>query len=343
MNMDRITAKFGGSSLADAGQFCKVKKIVLADPRRKIVVVSAPGKRINSEAKLTDLLYLCHEMAIMNTDYTKPLALIRERFIGIAEALGLSRQVELEIDLFAKELVGCTRDYSASRGEYFSAKLMAEFLQGVFIDPADCIHIKANGTIHPSSYECLSSRMADPEQIYVMAGFYGHDSEGKVKTFSRGGSDISGAIAARSSGSIMYENWTDTSGMLMADPRIVEHPMPIEEISYKEVREMSYMGASVFHDEAILPVREAGIPICIKNTNRPLDPGTKIVSHLSPETIANTEIAGIAGKKHFSMICIEKLLMNKEMGFAHRLLGIIVISPFSILKTHTFQPNSCHK
>ena len=329
--MERIAVKFGGSSLADAGQFRKVRDIMLSDSRRRVLVVSAPGKRHASEAKLTDLLYLCHEMASMSTDFSEPFNLIRDRFVGIARELGLSNKVEMGLDTFATAIKnGCSRDYTASRGEYFSAQLMSEYLQGEFIDPAEFIQIQVNGTIHPVSYTKLTARLAAPEPLYVMAGFYGHDRDRKVKTFSRGGSDISGAIAARACGAILYENWTDTSGMLMADPRIVDNPLPIEEISYKEVREMSYMGASVFHDEAILPVREAGIPICIKNTNRPQDPGTRIVPQLSPETIANTEIAGIAGKKNFSMICLEKLLMNKEMGLAHRLLGIMVQYDISV-------------
>ena len=229
-----------------------------------------------------------------------------------------------EIDQFGKELLaGCSRDYTASRGEYFSARLIAEYLGAEFIDPAEYLLIRANGTIDPESYQKLGDRLADPRPLYVMAGFYGHDGKGQVKTFSRGGSDISGAIAARAAGAILYENWTDTSGILMADPRIVDDPKTIEEISFREIREMSYMGASVFHDEAILPVREVNIPICIKNTNRPEDAGTLITARLSEKTVSSTEIAGIAGRKGFSMICLEKTLMNKEVGFAHRLLGIL--------------------
>jgi len=304
---------------------------MLSDSRRRVLVVSAPGKRHSNEAKLTDLLYLCHDMASMSTDISEPFNLIRDRFVGIARELSLSNKVEMELETFATAIKNsCSRDYAASRGEYFSAQLMSEYLQGEFVDPAEFIQIQVNGTIHPVSYAKLATRLAAIEPLYVMAGFYGHDRDRNVKTFSRGGSDISGAIAARACGAILYENWTDTSGMLMADPRIVDNPLPIEEISYKEVREMSYMGASVFHDEAILPVREAGIPICIKNTNRPQDLGTRIVPQLSPKTIANTEIAGIAGKKNFSMICLEKLLMNKEMGLAHRLLGIMVQHDISV-------------
>lgn len=310
--------------MADAGQFAKVKNIIAADPRRRIVVVSAPGKRTAGEAKLTDLLYLCHEMATMATDISDPFNLIAERFIGIATELAIESRVKAEIWQFGEELQkGCSRDYAASRGEYFCAMLMAEYLGGVFVDPADYITIRAGGGITPESYPRLAARLADPEPIYVMAGFYGRDGSGAIKTFSRGGSDISGAIAARAAEAILYENWTDTSGILMADPRIVTNPRPITEISFREVREMSYMGASVFHDEAILPVRQAGIPIRIKNTNRPEDAGTLIVPQLSQTALTSTDIAGISGKKDFAMICVEKSLMNREVGFAHRLLGIL--------------------
>ena len=322
--MERIVAKFGGSSVADSRQISKVRAILEADTRRRIVVVSAPGKRQPTEAKITDLLYLCHEMVAMSTDVCEPFGLIRDRFAEIANELQLSSAVPDEIDRFGKELVsGCSRDYTASRGEYFSARLIAEYLDAEFVDPAEYLLIRANGIIDPESYSKLGDRLSDPAALYVMAGFYGHDGSGEVKTFSRGGSDISGAIAARAADAILYENWTDTSGILMADPRIVDLPKTIEEISFREIREMSYMGASVFHDEAILPVREANIPIRIKNTNRPDDAGTLITPLLSEQAVNLTEIAGIAGRKDFSMICLEKTLMNKEVGFAHRLLGIL--------------------
>ncbi len=322
--MERVVVKFGGSSVADSKQIRKVKAILEADSRRKVVVVSAPGKRQSAEAKITDLLYLCHDMVAMSTDICEPFGLIRDRFAEIASELQLSSAVPDQVDLFGKKLIdGCSRDYAASRGEYLSAMLVAEYLGAEFVDPAEYILIRANGTIDPESYQILGERLSDPAALYVMAGFYGHDGNGVVKTFSRGGSDISGAIAARAAKAILYENWTDTSGILLADPRIVDNPKTIEEVSFREIREMSYMGASVFHDEAILPVREAGIPIRIKNTNRPGDAGTLITPHLSEMTISSTEIAGIAGRRDFSMICLEKTLMNKEVGFAHRLLGIL--------------------
>ena len=322
--MQRIVAKFGGSSVADAGQITKLKNIVDSDPARRIIVVSAPGKRQAAESKLTDLLYLCQEMAAMATSIAEPFGLIRGRYAEIVTDLGLDTAVLADVDRFGAELrAGCSADYAASRGEYFSARIIAEYLGAEFIDPAEYIIIRANTTIDPESYMLLGKRLADPDRRYVMAGFYGRSRDGQVKTFSRGGSDISGAIAARAAGAALYENWTDTSGILMADPRIIDDPLPISEISFREIREMAYMGASVFHDEAILPVREVGIPIRIRNTNKPEAPGTLITAALSEATIATTEIAGIAGKKGFSIISLEKSLMNREVGFVYRLLGIL--------------------
>ena len=319
--MERIVAKFGGSSVADAAQFRKVAAIMQADPRRRILVVSAPGKRRPDEAKITDLLYLCHDMAAMATSIDEPFGLITERFTGIAAELGIDSALPGLLQTFRRELeAGCSREFAVSRGEFFCARLMAEFLGAEFVDPANHILLRGNGLVDPVSYERLRSRLADESRMYVMAGFYGRNRQGEITTFSRGGSDISGAIAARAAGAILYENWTDTSGFLIADPRIVDNPRAIEEISFREVREMAYMGASVFHDEAILPVREAKIPINIKNTNRPQDPGTMIV----PVFIdSKYKIAGIAGKKHFCMINLEKSLMNKEVGFVHNVLGVL--------------------
>lgn len=324
MTSERIAVKFGGSSVADGKQIEKVAAIIKADPRRRIIVVSAPGKRQPAEAKLTDLFYVCQESAAIGTAITEPFGLIRQRFIEIIEDLQADREILRELDMVEDRLLsGCSADYAASRGEYFSARIIADYLGAEFVDPADHISIRANGRISEESYASLAKRLDDQSRLYVMAGFYGRDRDGEVKTFSRGGSDISGAIAARAAGAVLYENWTDTSGILMADPRLIQNPRPIGEISFREIREMAYMGASVFHDEAILPVREAGIPIRIANTNRPADPGTTITSSLSQETVNSTEIAGIAGKKGFTMISLEKSLMNREVGFVYRLLGIL--------------------
>jgi len=322
--MSRIVCKFGGSSLADANQFRKVRAIVDADPRRTIVVPSAPGKRVSSDAKLTDLLYLCQDCASVGTDFTAPFALIQARYLEIEKELQLDSGMAGHLDKLKTELKqGVTRDYVASRGEYLNGLLMAAYLGAEFVDPQDCVLIAANGNVDPETYSRLGERLADPKKRYVIPGFYGRDSKGRVKTFSRGGSDISGAIAARAAKAEVYENWTDVSGLLMTDPRIVQNPKPMAEVTYAEIRELSYMGASVLHDEAILPVREVGIPICIKNTNAPDHPGTRIVSKLSDEIEKSTEIAGIAGKKNFAMISVEKNLMNKEVGFVFRLLGIL--------------------
>ena len=234
---------------------------------------------------------------------------------------------------------GASADYVASRGEYFNAIIVAALLDAQIIDPSHYITIKTNGTVEDASYQKLGDAFGDPNELYVMPGFYGCDAHGAIKTFSRGGSDISGAIAARAAGAELYENWTDVPGLLMADPRIVSNPAPMLEVTYREIRELSYMGASVLHDEAILPVRQVGIPICIKNTNDPDAPGTRIVTELSPEIEKSTEIAGIAGKRGFSMVCIDKSLMNKEVGFAYRLLGVFERRGISVANTNT-EPNT---
>ncbi|MBN2191290.1 MAG: aspartate kinase [Polyangiaceae bacterium] len=320
--MNRIACKFGGTSLADAAQMRKVKAIVEADARRQIIVPSAPGKRTKEDPKVTDLLYLCHEMAEMHADLTGPFGMLRQRFVEIEAELGLAVGIADAIDAFLGQVrAGCSRDHAASRGEYFSGLLLAAFLGAEFVDPHDHIIISSTGRVDPITYQRLGQRLVE-DRRYVIPGFYGRGPNGDVKTFSRGGSDISGAIVARAAGAELYENWTDVSGLLMADPRIIDSPRPMAEVTYREIRELSYMGATVLHDEAILPVREIGTPICIKNTNRPDHPGTRIVARLSEEEDKGTEIAGIAGKQGFSMICVEKSLMNAEVGFAFRLLGI---------------------
>ncbi len=322
--MSRIVSKFGGTSLADAQQFKKVRAIVEADKRRLIVVPSAPGKRADSDAKLTDLLYLCQQSASIGSDFTQAFARISERFLGIERDLGVQAGMAGHLDQLRGAIArGVSRDHVASRGEYLNGLLMAAYLEAEFVDPQDCVLLTPNGGIHPDTYQMLGQRLARSDRRYVVPGFYGRDAQGQIKTFSRGGSDISGAIVARAAQAILYENWTDVSGLLMADPRIVAQAKPMEEATYAEIRELSYMGASVLHDEAISPVREVGIPICIKNTNAPDHPGTRIVHKLSPEILKSTEIAGIAGKKNFVMINIEKNLMNKEVGFAFRLFGVL--------------------
>jgi len=322
--MTRIACKFGGSSLAEASQFKKVRAIVDSDPKRTVIVPSAPGKRSSADAKLTDLLYLCQSSAALGTHFSEPFGLIRERFLEIERDLGVDAGMVKHLDKLEAELArGVTRDYVASRGEYLSGLILAPYLKAEFVDPQEFIVLTANGGVDPVTYKLLGDRLRDQSRRYVIPGFYGRDQKGQVKTFSRGGSDISGSIAARAAGAEVYENWTDVSGLLMTDPRIVPNAKPMEEVTYAEIRELSYMGASVLHDEAISPVREVGIPICIRNTNAPDHPGTRIVSKLSEHVEKNTEIAGIAGKRAFAMISLEKSLMNKEVGFVYRLLGIL--------------------
>ncbi len=320
----RIVCKFGGSSLASAAQFRKVRAIVEADPRRRIVVPSAPGKRDARDAKITDLLYLCHHAASIDAEFSSPFAQIVDRFVGIERELGLDAGIEAQLERLREEFArGISADYAASRGEHFCARLLAAYLGAEFVEAAECIVIGPQGIVDPESYALLGARLADPQGRYVVPGFYGRDAEGHVRTFSRGGSDVSGAIAARAAHAALYENWTDVSGLLMADPRIVDNPRPMAEVTYAEIRELSYMGASVLHDEAMAPVREVGIPVNIRNTNDPAHPGTRIVATLSPEIEKNTLIAGVAGKTSFAMITIGKHLMNREVGFVYRLLGIL--------------------
>ncbi len=322
--MSRKVAKFGGSSLADAGQFQKVKAIVDADSSRQILVPSAPGRRSPTDAKLTDLLYLCQNSAALGADFSEPFRLVEQRFVEIEQALGLEPDIARHLAQLRGELVkGVSADYVASRGEYLNGLLLAAYLDATFVDPVECIVLTPNGGVDPSSYAALGARLAEAGRRYVIPGFYGADQKGQVKTFSRGGSDITGAIAARAVMAELYENWTDVSGLLMSDPRIVADARPMLEVTYAEIRELSYMGATVLHDEAIAPVREVGIPIGIRNTNAPDAPGTLIVPVHKPDSRHAHQIAGIAGKKAFSMISVEKNLMNKEVGFGYRLLGVL--------------------
>ena len=321
--MGRIVCKFGGSSLADPEQFRKVRAIVESDPRRQIIVVSAPGKRNAQDAKVTDLLFLCHQSASVNVDFSEVFGRVRARYLDIERELGLDADMATHLDQVEADLrAGVSRDHIASRGEFLSGLLNAAHLNAEFIDPRDCVRISDRGDVDEACYAELAAKLAGDKR-YVMPGFYGRDAEGQTRVFSRGGSDISGAIAARAVGAECYENWTDVSGLLMADPRIVENPRRISEVTYAEIRELAYMGASVLHDDAIAPVREAGIPIEIRNTNAPDDGCTRISTHLSHGTLKTAQIAAIAGKKSFMMISLSKALMNKEIGFARRLFAIL--------------------
>ena len=322
--MKTTALKFGGSSLADAAQFRKVADIILSHEGRLFVVASAPGKRSKDDTKVTDMLYSCHDLAVSGHDFTSALDAIRKRFESIADALGINFDLESEFETIATHLArNPQKDYMASRGEYLNSKLLAAFLGFDFVDPASCIFFREDGTLDAERTNTVLGSVLKDKERAVVAGFYGTGADGNVKTFSRGGSDVTGAIVARASKADVYENWTDVSGMLSADPRIVKDPDPIAEISYKELRELSYMGASVMHEDAVFPVRTAGIPINIRNTNRPADSGTWIVPHRKNASDEPRVVTGIAGKKGFSSIRVEKAMLNNEVGFAARLLDII--------------------
>ena len=311
--------KFGGSSLASAEQFKKVGNIIMSDPDRKYVIPSAPGKRFTKDTKVTDLLYRCYEAAVSGEDFSETLNQIKERYNEIIQGLGLDLSLDDEfsvIETSFKNKEG--KDYAASRGEYLNGIIMAKYLDYEFIDPVNYIFFSENGRLNQEkTYKNLGKKLAKTERA-VIPGFYGCGVDGKVQTFSRGGSDVTGSIVAKAVIADIYENWTDVSGVLVADPRIIENPKPIDTVTYKELRELSYMGASVLHEDAIFPVRTEGIPINIRNTNRPEDKGTFIVEStcVKPEYT----ITGIAGKKGFVSITIEKDMMNSQVGFGRKVL-----------------------
>ena len=317
--------KFGGSSMADAKQFEKVKSIVQADPSRKVVIVSAAGKRFSDDHKLTDLLYLCHAHLKYGVACDNVFDMIRSRYMEIRDELGLKTDLESEFDALRKKMdKGISQDELVSRGEYFAARLMADYLGYDFLDSELWLRFKLDGTVDQEvSYEALS-RAASGRRV-VIPGFYGAMPDGSIKTFTRGGSDITGALAAAALDADVYENWTDVSGFLMADPRIVKDPLPIERITYSELRELSYIGAQVLHEGTIFPVREKNIPLNIRNTNQPDHPGTMIrESFDEPEEKADSSfITGIAGRKDFSVITITKNGMSNEAGVLRRVLEIL--------------------
>ena len=316
--------KFGGSSMADAGQYRKVRDIILADPARKVVVVSAAGKRFKEDHKLTDLLYLCHAHTQYGVDCTPIFDMITSRYLEIRDELELNLDLESEFVALKARLdkKRVTQDELVSRGEYFSAKLMAAYLGYNFVDAADWIKFNMDGTVNTEeSYEAF--RDAAAGQGVVTPGFYGSMPGGHIKTFSRGGSDITGAYAAAALDADVYENWTDVSGILMADPRIVDDPMTIPQVTYDELRELSYSGAQVLHEGTIFPVREKGIPVNIRNTNAPDHPGTIIQEEFEKgELVADRFITGISGKKDFSIVHLSKRGLSNEVGLLRRILTI---------------------
>ena len=313
--------KFGGSSLASAEQFKKVGNIIRADVDRKFVVPSAPGKRFSDDTKVTDMLYACYALAEKDHDFTKEMTKIEERYQEIIDGLELDLNLTPEFNkIFDNFKQKAGSDYAASRGEYLNGIIMANYLGYEFVDPAEAIVFKEDGTFDAdTTNNLLSQRLANVERA-VIPGFYGAYADGKVKTFSRGGSDVTGSIVAKAVQADVYENWTDVSGFLIADPRIINNPKGIETITYAELRELAYMGASVLHEDAIFPVRKEGIPINIKNTNAPDDEGTWIVGNTCQKS--KYVITGIAGKKGFASINIEKDQMNTEVGFGRKVLQV---------------------
>jgi len=316
-------SKFGGTSLANAQQIRKVQAIVQSDPDRRYIVPSAPGKRSPDDQKITDLLYLCHTHAQQHIPFDDVFDLVADRYRQIVSDLGLSIDMAPHIAKIKQDIAhGTEADYAASRGEFLNARIIAALLGYEFVDAVEVIHFDAGGAYDgEKTQEAIRQRLKNTDRA-VIPGFYGRMPNGDIKTFSRGGSDVTGAIIAQGVGASVYENWTDVSGLLMADPRIVDHPKTIDTITYRELRELAYMGATVLHDEAIFPVRAAEIPVNIRNTNRPEDPGTLIVSEAQPITHLGT-ISGIAGRKNFTIIAIEKALMNQELGFGRRVLSIL--------------------
>ncbi len=316
--------KFGGSSMADAGQYRKVRDIVLADPERKVVIVSAAGKRNSADHKLTDLLYLCHAHTRYGVACDPIFDMITSRYLEIRDELQLNVDLETEFTDLKKRLDAkkVTEDELASRGEYYSAKLMAAFLDFEFVDAADWIRFNMDGTVDKEFSYAALKKLGSGKGI-VIPGFYGAMPDGRIRTFTRGGSDITGALAAAALDATVYENWTDVSGILMADPRIVSDPQPIPEVTYDELRELSYAGAQVLHEGTILPVREKGIPVNIRNTNAPEDRGTFIQESFDTEIDPHRVITGITGKKDFSIITMFKRGMTSEVGVLRPVLSVL--------------------
>lgn len=311
--------KFGGTSCADAAQFRKVKEIVEADPERRIVVVSAPGKRFSADHKITDVLYLCHRLTSIGLGAGEVFEPVRRRFLSIRDELGLDVDLENEFAEIERRLMtGANADYAASRGEYLSAKLMAAYLGYEFCDAKELVRFDERGKYdEQATMEAIGDRL--DEGCFVVPGFYGSNRRGEIITFSRGGSDITGSILAQALEADVYENWTDVSGFLAADPRIVENPQPIRTVTYDELRELSYMGAPVLHEEAIFPARKSGIPIHIRNTNHPEDAGTRIVPEREPGKLI---VTGIAGVKDFTVITVRRYRMSEELSFLRRVASV---------------------
>lgn len=325
-----IVAKFGGSSLADSEQFLKVKNIIKADENRRYIVPSAPGKIDKNDHKITDLLYMCYQLASHRLNIDDVYKLIEKRFLNICKELKLELDIRETLNNIKDKIQnGASRDYVASRGEYLNAIILSNFLDFEFVDSKDIIIFNDRGNFNPKSTEKRIKEKLKNIPKAVIPGFYGAKLNGEIVTFTRGGSDVTGSIIANALSVKLYENWTDVSGFLMADPRIVDSPKPIEIITYKELRELSYMGAPVLHEESLFPVKEKGIVVNIKNTNFPEHLGTKIVNDLYP--LSNIDsITGIAGKRDFTVISIEKVRMISEKDFLRKLVTVLETNDITI-------------
>ena len=321
--------KFGGSSLASADQFKKVGAIILEDENRRYVVPSAPGKRFSSDTKVTDMLYACYDTAVKGDDFSVQLENIKARYQEIIDGLALDCSLDEDFEIIRKNFQNkAGADYAASRGEFLNGKIMSSYLGFEFVDAAEVVRFNDDGSFNDEATNDLLSERLEGMQTAVVPGFYGAKADGTVVTFSRGGSDITGSLVALAARADLYENWTDVSGFLIADPRIVKNPKSIETITYKELRELSYMGASVLHEDAIFPVRKAGIPINIRNTNAPEDKGTLIVESTCRQP--KYTITGIAGTDGFASITIEKAMMNSAIGFCRKVLQVFEDNGISI-------------
>ncbi|MEG1676319.1 MAG: aspartate kinase [Clostridia bacterium] len=327
--MGKIVAKFGGSSLSDAGQFRKVRKILEMDQRRCYVVPSAPGRRFSEDEKVTDLLYRIYHLKHEGADYQRDFDAVRQRYVEIARELELKINISEYLNEIESAIeAGASEDFCASRGEYLNGLLLSDYLDYQFLDPKDFIFFAKDGSFDSERTNAELSRLLSQTERAVIPGFYGVGIDGHIRTFSRGGSDVTGAIVARAACADMYENWTDVCGFLMADPRVVPQAKTINNITYRELRELSYMGATVLHEDSVFPVHRAGIPTNIRNTNAPEQRGT-MISHGAVEEKNPYIITGIAGKSGFSVVSVEKAMMNSERGFGRRVLQAIEESGLS--------------
>lgn len=318
-----VVAKFGGTSVADAAQFRKISEIVRSNPERRFIVVSAPGKRFSADRKVTDLLLDCYEKAVRGESFSAELRLIRLRFKEITDGLDLRFPLDEELHILEKSLkTDPQRDYTASRGEYLTARIMAAYLGYTFVDPAWCICFDEDGQLNSAMTSRTMQASLLPLSHAVIAGFYGADMTGRIHTFERGGSDITGSLAACAINADLYENWTDVSGLYAADPAIVSKPETVAYMSYRELRTLSYMGASVLHSDAVLSASRMEIPINIRNTNKPEKAGTMIVRHL-PAGVVKNPITGVSGRKGMSVIQVEKVMVSDGSGFSALMLDIL--------------------